>query len=162
MRQWKNDRLKLELNMYGKPLCVLMLAATALSSAHTQADSSTTAAARAVVETYYKAIDKRNYHAAYRLWRGNGKASGKTYAEFRHGFSETAHSRVITREPINGSGAMGSMYIDVPVEIFATLRNGRQQRFFGKYTLVRVNDVDGASDEQLRWHLVSADLRAQP
>ncbi|WP_323140562.1 hypothetical protein [Massilia phyllosphaerae] len=147
-----------------KTLCILALAVAGSHSAHAyaQADFGNPTAARAVVEAYYKAIDEGNYRTAYYLWRGNGKASGKTYSGFRRGFSETARTRVLTREPVNSSGAMGSIYIDVPVDVFATLKNGRRQHFGGKYTLVRVNDVDGANEEQLRWHLASATLRAQP
>ena len=154
--------LKIKENMYKKTLFLLAFALTNLNSAQAQTDFRTPAAARTVVEEYYKAIDAGNYRAAYRFWRGNGNASGKTYAKFRQGFSQTMHSRVITGEPIKGSGAMGSTYIDVPVEVFAILKSGRQQRFGGKYTLVRVNDVDGASKDRLHWHLASATLRAQP
>lgn len=145
-----------------KTLCLLALAVAGLHSAHAQADFSNPAAARTVVEAYYKAINERDYRTAYGFWRGNGKASGKTYSGFRRGFSETARSQVLTREPVNSSGAMGSMYIDVHVDVFAILKNGRRQHFGGKYTLVRVNDVDGANQEQLRWHLASATLRVKP
>jgi len=145
-----------------KTLCLLALVVAGLHSAHAQADFSNPAAARAVVEAYYKAINERDYRTAYCFWRGNGKASGKTYSGFRRGFSETARSQVVTGEPVNSSGAMGSTYIDVHVDVFATLKSGRRQHFGGMYTLARVNDVDGANEEQLRWHLVSATLRVQP
>ena len=117
-------------------------------------------AARQVVEDYYKAIDDAHYRAAYQLWGGAGSASGKTYAKFRQGYAQTAHSRVVTGAPVNGDAAMGSVFVDIPVDVYAILKNGRQQHFSGTYTLRRVNDIDGATQEQLHWHITSATLKA--
>ena len=39
------------------------------------------------------------------------------------------------------------------------LDDGKRQRFVGNYVVRRVNDVDGATAEQRRWHLESAQLR---
>lgn len=119
----------------------------------------TPSAARTVVEKYYEAIDAGDYRSAYLQWGGNGTASGKTYSRFRQGFAQTAHSRVVTGEPVNGDAAMGSVYVDVPVEVFAILKNGHKQHFRGHYTLRRVNGVDGASNAQLHWHLTSSALK---
>ena len=41
----------------------------------------------------------------------------------------------------------------------AQLDDGRQQRFVGQYVVRRVNDVPGASADQLRWHIDSATLK---
>lgn len=84
----------------------------------------------------------------------------KRIPAFARVFAHTAHSRVVTGDPVNGDAAMGSVYVDVPVEVFAILKNGRKQHFRGHYTLRRVNDVDGASNAQLHWHLASSMLRA--
>ena len=54
---------------------------------------------------------------------------------------------------------IAAVFITVPVRVYATLKNGRHQRFAGQYILRRVNDVDGATREQLSWHLTSATLR---
>lgn len=120
------------------------------------------AAAREVVLRYYAAIDRGDYGAAYDLWSGRGAASGKSSAAFAEGFAETASSRVTAAPPINGDAAAGSLFVEVPVEVDATLRDGRRQRFAGSYTLRRVNDVPGASAEQLRWRIARADLRPVP
>ncbi len=149
-----------------KKISMLLLAVFTAATAHpvmAQNDDRGPAAARLVVENYYKAIDTADYRAAYRLWGegggGGGSASGKTFAVFRHGFASTTRSRVVTGAPTNGDAGAGSIYIDVPVEVFATLKDGRKQHFRGKYTLRRVNDVDGATQEQLDWHIASATLR---
>jgi hypothetical protein len=55
-------------------------------------------------------------------------------------------------------GAAGSRYVSVPVEVHATTTAGAAQCFRGTYTLRRAV-VPGATVEQRRWHIASADLR---
>lgn len=117
------------------------------------------AAARAAVERYYAALARRDYRAAYALWSRGGQASGQSYAAFRAGFAQTRRTRVRTSAPVDKEGAAGSSFITVPVDVRAVLTGGRQQHFQGSYVLRRVNDVDGATAEQLTWHIDSARLR---
>jgi hypothetical protein len=49
-------------------------------------------------------------------------------------------------------GAAGSLYYTAPIVITGHDRDGRPVRFEGEAVLRRVNDVDGASPDQLRWH----------
>lgn len=49
-------------------------------------------------------------------------------------------------------GAAGSSYYTAPVTITASDREGRPVRYEGEAVLRRVNDVDGATPAQLRWH----------
>lgn len=49
-------------------------------------------------------------------------------------------------------GAAGSIYYTAPVTITGTDENGRPIRAEGEAVLKRVNDVDGATSAQLRWH----------
>ena len=137
------------------PLAVL----AAAPAAHAQAYK-TPAAAAGVVRAYYAAIDRGDFRAAYRLWSGDGQASGKSYAAFARGFAATARSSVRVGAPTDQEGAAGSLYITVPVMVEARLKNGRAQHFAGSYTLRRVNDVPGASWSQLHWRIASAKLRA--
>ena len=83
---------------------------------------------------------------------------GQTLVAFKAGFAHTRSTRVTigTLEP--GSGGAGSIYQSVPVTVYAMLDDGAQQKFRGTYTVRRVNDVDGASASQLRWHIGSAAL----
>lgn len=117
-------------------------------------------AARGVVETYYAAIDRGNFRGAYALWDNGGKASGKSYASFRQGFAATARTRVVTGTPRDGDAGMSQRWITVPVDVYATLKNGQRQHFRGTYTLHRV--VAGVSDNPAdsRWHLSKAKLVA--
>lgn len=114
----------------------------------------------AVVDRYYRALDRGDFRGAYALWGGGGAASGKSYPAFARGFAATAHTRVVTGRAGLPEGAAGSIYVEVPVEVYATLKNGRRQHFRGTYLVRRINGVDGATPAQLRWHLDSARLRA--
>lgn len=128
-------------------------------AAHAQ-DAGSPAAARRTVENYYAAIERGDFRAAYAAWDNSGKASGKSYASFRQGFAATAHSRVVTGTPRDADAGMSQRWITVPVDVYATLKNGRRQHFRGSYTLHRV--AEGVSDNPAdsRWHLSKAKLVA--
>ncbi len=130
-----------------------------LGSAAIAAPATTPQAARAVVQRYYAALDRRDYRTAYRLWERGGQASHQSYAQFVRGFTDTRHTRVVAGTPTWPEGAAGSSYIRVPVTVRATLKDGTAQVFAGSYTLRHVNDVDVATPEQRQWHLDSASLR---
>ena len=117
-------------------------------------------AARGVIESYYAAIDRGGFRAAYLCWDRGGAASGKSYAAFRAGFARTARTQVTTYAPTDREGTAGSSFITVPVDVRATLKSGARQHFRGSYVLRRVNDVDGSSPAQRRWHIASARLVA--
>ncbi|GAA4339963.1 hypothetical protein GCM10023144_38860 [Pigmentiphaga soli] len=117
-------------------------------------------AAAAVVERYYSAINARDYDTAWRQWGENGPR-GQTPAGFRAGFAHTRTAKVTIGKLEPGEGAAGSIYQTVPVTVDATLDDGTRQRFRGHYVLRRVNGVDGATPEQLRWHIDSARLSAE-
>jgi hypothetical protein len=110
-----------------------------------------------VVRRYYDAIQKRDYDAAYGLWEDGGKSSGKSRAEFAAGFAQTAQVRVAIGDSVRSGAAAGSQYVTVPVTIDAVLRSGVKQHFTGTY-IIRRAMVDGATVEQRRWHIYSADL----
>lgn len=118
-------------------------------------------AAAAVVERYYSALTARDYATAWQQWGPNGRP-GQSFAQFEAGFARTRASTVKTGTLPPSEGAAGSIYQTVPVTVDATLDDGTRQRFVGSYGVRRVNGVDGATPEQLRWHLASARLQAVP
>ena len=120
------------------------------------------AAARDVVRRYYAAIDRRDYGTAHALWADDGRASGQSAAAFANGFAKTARTRVSAGAPGRPEGAAGSLFVEVPVEVDATLDDGTRQRFVGRYVLKRANAVPGASAEQLRWRIARASLEPVP
>ncbi len=117
-------------------------------------------AAAAVVQRYYRALDARDYGTAWQLWGLDGQP-GNSYEKFRQGYAKTRSVRVTLGSLGAVEGAAGSSYVSVPVTVQARLADGTRQTFTGSYRLRRVNDVDGASAEQRRWHLDSATLKQQ-
>lgn len=117
-------------------------------------------AAAAVVQRYYRALDAQDYGTAWQLWGDDGQP-GNSYEKFRQGYARTRSVQVTLGQPGPVEGAAGSSYVSIPVTVKARLADGTRQTFSGRYQLRRVNDVDGASAEQRRWHLDSAKLRQQ-
>ncbi|MDC7831763.1 MULTISPECIES: hypothetical protein [Pseudomonas] len=117
-------------------------------------------AAAAVVQRYYRALDARDYGTAWQLWGDDGQP-GNSYEKFRQGYARTRSVQVTLGQPGPVEGAAGSSYVSIPVTVKARLTDGTRQTFSGSYQLRRLNDVDGASAEQRRWHLDSAKLRQQ-
>jgi len=118
-------------------------------------------AAANVVRRYYSAINARDYGTAWSQW-GDGGRPGQTLAAFAAGFAQTRSTRVTIGKLEPGGGGAGSIYQPVPVTVEATLDDGTRQRFSGTYVARRINDVDGASASQRRWHIDSARLRRVP
>ncbi len=116
--------------------------------------------ARDTVQAYYAAIERGDFRTAYGLWDRGGQASGKSFAAFRQGFAATAHSRVETRNPVNADAGMSQRWITVPVDVYATLKNGKRQHFRGSYTLHRVVAGVSANPADVNWHLSKAKLVA--
>lgn len=131
------------------------------ASAQPQAQATgepTVAEAAAVVQAYYAAIAARQYPRAYALWSGGGQASGQSAQQFAGGFADTASVSVEVGAPGRVDAAAGSRYVEIPVSVAATRRDGSVHRYVGAYTLRRAV-VDGATDEQRAWRIASADLR---
>jgi hypothetical protein len=114
-------------------------------------------AAVRVVHDYYAAVSRHNYPAAYRLWHG-----AQSYARFRQGYAQTARVTATPIPPFGAEGAAGSVYAEIRVKVDAVLRSGAHQHFVGSYTLRRVNDVEGSTAAQRRWHIEGAQLKPMP
>ncbi len=111
-----------------------------------------------VIRHYYDAINQKDYKRAYADWADNGAASQQSFEQFKQGFADTASVKVDIGEPGRINGAVGSLYVEIPVTITATTVKGTTQQFTGRYTLQRVNDVPGSTPEQRMWHLYSAKI----
>ena len=141
-----------------KALRLAALALLASASPIAAAPATSPEAAVQVVRDYYAALNRGDYRAAYSAWDQNGAASGQTFAQFRAGFLQTATVRIVTQPATNADAGMSQRTIDVPVDVYAALRNGKKQHFRGTYTLRRVVEGVGAPASQLSWHLSSATL----
>lgn len=112
----------------------------------------------AAVRDYYAAINARSYGRAYALWSGGGGASGQSPQQFAEGFASTEGVSVELQSPGPVDAGAGQRYIQVPVSVAATQRDGSVRRYAGSYTLRR-SVVDGSTSEQRAWRIQSADLR---
>ena len=115
-----------------------------------------------VIQDYYQAVNARDYRKAYELWSGEGEASNQTFEEFRDGYANTESVEVDTSgEPGDLEGAAGSQYVKIPIRLRAKTKDGKEQKFWGEYTLRR-SMVDGATAEQRKWRIYSAQLKELP
>ncbi|WP_343685583.1 hypothetical protein [Asticcacaulis sp.] len=122
-----------------------------------QPDPKSGQAAAAVVSLYYSAINARDYGTAWSQWGEDGPPN-QSLPQFSAGFTDTQSTKVTIGDLPEGDAGAGSVFQSVPVTIDAVLKTGGHQRFKGSYTLRRVNDVDGATPAQRRWHIESAKL----
>lgn len=121
------------------------------------ADDTAQGAVRRALE-YCDALATRRFGDAYRLWSDSGRASGLTEAEFAAKFADVKVSDCQFGETGPIEGAAGSIYIEVPTTIRGTTKAGRPLRIEGPIILRRVNDVDGSTAEQRRWHIARAEF----
>ena len=126
-------------------------------AAGAQSDEPTPQDAVAVIRDYYAAINDQNYAHARALWSDGGRSSGQTPEQFADGFANTTDVSVDTEAPGRIDAAAGSRFIEVPVTIEATQRDGSARRYAGVYTLRRAM-VDGATADQRAWRIASAQL----
>lgn len=107
----------------------------------------------AVLDGWSRAVSARDWALARAYWGHDGADSGLSPEAFAARWSVLRAPVVIVgggRE----EGAAGSLYYEVPVTIVDGAR-----RIAGHVTLRRVNDVPGASAEDLRWHVTRSDLQ---
>lgn len=102
---------------------------------------------------YAQALAARDWASAARAW---GPGSGVSARTLKASYDRAEPPRLTIGRGAQ-EGAAGSLYYQAPV----TLRfgsAGAPER--GTLTLRRVNDVDGATPEQLRWHIEKSTIGA--
>jgi hypothetical protein len=112
-------------------------------------------AAKQLVETYADLLVKGRFDAAHDLWTGDSLSDAQFADKWR------AYGRfkgAAVDDPGPPEGAAGSIYVDVPLQLFGTTRAGQHFSLSGKLTLRRVNDVPGSTEEQRLWHIHSSEL----
>ena len=100
-----------------------------------------------VVIAWARAMSLKQWGTAYLYWGDHGARSGLTLARFAAKWSKLANPE-FELHPGTTEGAAGSSYYTAPLVLIDDPRHTR-----GEIVLRRVNDVDGASAEQLRWHI---------
>ncbi len=130
---------------------------TPLSEPKGPIDPKSAEGAGQVVQLYAALIGEGKFAAADKAWRKGieqGALAPVLLATFREVHGEVG-------KPYDQEGAMGSSFIMVPLRLYGVDKAGKRFNFIGPLTLRRVNDVDGSSAEQRRWHIVQSGLVAK-
>ena len=112
---------------------------------------------RAVLIWWAKALSNRDWASARRVWGDHGAASGLSAQDFAARWEPYGTLEVEIGEG-QQEGAAGSLFYEAPVTVSGTTRDGASYSLTGTVTLRRVNDVDGATPEELRWHIERSTL----
>ena len=121
----------------------------------------TETSARAVIVDWARALELRQWDRAWCQFGDKGGASGQSFAEFRRDWD--ARGKITVAVPSGTmEGAAGSSYYTVPTRVGIAEPDGTERVLMGEVILRRVNDVPGASEEELRWHIASARLNEMP
>ena len=103
---------------------------------------------KTVVSYYANALHAGLYVEAARVW-GNDWGVSATTLEKRY---SAAQQVIFKLGEISVEGGAGSLYCEAAAE----LKTSGNQPQTGKITLRRVNDVPGATADQLRWHITDS------
>ena len=102
-----------------------------------------------VVVAWAKTMSLKRWGSAHLYWGDYGARSGLTLAQFAAKWGKLANPEFELHAGDTEGGA-GSLYYTAPIVLIDGKRHTR-----GEIVLRRVNDVDGASAEQLRWYIES-------
>lgn len=108
-----------------------------------------------VLQSYFALIEQRRFEEAWRLWSDEGRASGASEAAFGARFAGYREYHANIGAPGEIEGAAGSLYVEVPVQVYGRRADGTPFSAAGPATLRRVNDVPGSTEAQRRWHIAS-------
>lgn len=107
-----------------------------------------------IVQGYFALLEQKRFDEAQDLWRDgtvHGDEDPKAFAQHFAGFSEI-HANI--GAPFDAEGAAGSIYVTVPVQVYARVKaTGKPYYALRSVLLRRVNDVPGSTAEQRRWHI---------
>ena len=113
--------------------------------------------ALAVARAYFDHLASGHYDAAWALrWKGEGDGADSRQA-FRDNYALYAEHHATIGTPGRVEGAAGSLYVEIPVQLYGRMKTGEPFSSAGTITLRRVNDVPGSTAEQRRWRIYSRD-----
>src|SRR3546814_20952164 len=85
-----------------------------------------------------------------------------TFDEFKESFSKYQEYHANIGAPGRIEGAVGSLYVEVPVQVYGRLNTGEEFNMLGSVQLRRVNDVPGSTPEQRKWHIEASNVKPRP
>ncbi len=116
-----------------------------------------------VLRRYFAAISDRRYGEAWRLWQGEGRASGMREEAFAASFARYATYEATIGTPGEEDAGAGQRYVTVPVTVTGTLRSGAPFRLEGPVILHKVADGIESDDPQAHaWRLRNSEMKPRP
>ena len=115
------------------------------------------AGARHVIGLWASALERGDWQTSRAQWGDNGAMSGLTPAQYA---AQYAHYKQVKIEIGRGEAdaGAGSSFYSAPVVLSGITRDGEPFLGPARVQLRRVNDVPGATSEQLRWHIERLDF----
>lgn len=118
-------------------------------------DPKSAEAAGQVVQHYGALIERGRWLKAEKLWGDiDGARAFATALGGRFGQVHLEIGKLGETE-----GAAGSIYLTEPVVFYGTSKAGKDLRLPAEVILRRVNDVDGSTEAQRRWHIERIDWK---
>lgn len=111
-----------------------------------------------VLRTYFALLEQARYREARNLWSDSGRSTGTSADAFAGTFDEYQEYHATIGAPGRIEGAAGSLYVDMPVQLYGRLANGEPFRMRGSATLRRANEVPGSTVEQRKWRIASIEV----
>ena len=110
-----------------------------------------------VVQTYFALVEAARYAEAWKLRRGAERESA-----FARSFAAYDSYHGLVGAPGRIEGAAGSLYLEVPVQIYGRWKDGREMHQGGVAILQRANDAPGSTAEQRAWRIEALKLKDAP
>jgi hypothetical protein len=102
-----------------------------------------------VLQSYFALVESGRFAEADKLWSKGVERLDLT------GYREV-HGNI--GAPGKVEGGAGSLYVEIPVQLYGRLKDGEEFSSRGMMILRRVNDVPGSTEEQRRWHIMNAEF----
>ena len=102
-----------------------------------------------VLQSYFALVESGRFAEANKLWSTGVERLDLT------GYREI-HGNI--GAPGKVEGGAGSLYVEIPVQLYGQLKDGKDFSSGGIMILRRVNDVPGSTEEQRRWHIMNAEF----
>ena len=118
-------------------------------------DPKSVEAAGQVVQSFGALIEQKRWAEAEILWGDKATAT-----KFSADLKRNRESHLEIGKPGDPEGAAGSIYVTVPAVLYGKNASGADFRRGADVILRRVNDVDGSTEAQRRWHIERIDLKS--
>ncbi len=113
--------------------------------------------ARAILLSWARGIELREFDQSWSIM-GDAAKQQLSKAKFNALFHPLRDLAVSIPDGTM-EGAAGSSYYTVPTTVTGTKADGTRVTLKGDVVMRRVNDVPGATPDQLRWHIDRVDLK---